>query len=203
MSLVGGKVVALVWAKSDDEARCRLDATFDGADPILLEHYRSLAAEHLEVLSGDKSEANRVLGQSMWQRLADAVDFIVDPAAPVNHVLPYSKLFGPNVVGTAELICIVLTDWIKPFVYPSTISVGEGIELGRFVEDVDIRGLSPPRPIDGTYANGFGNSKWAGEVLLREAHHLCGLPVSVFRCDMVMADTTYAGQLNVFGMFTG
>ena len=29
-----------------------------------------------------------------------------------------------------------------------------------------------------------------------------GLPVSVFRCDMIMADTTYAGQLNVPDMFT-
>jgi fatty acid CoA ligase FadD9 len=39
-------------------------------------------------------------------------------------------------------------------------------------------------------------------VLLREAHDLAGLPVSVFRCDMIMADTTYAGQLNVPDMFT-
>jgi fatty acid CoA ligase FadD9 len=42
----------------------------------------------------------------------------------------------------------------------------------------------------------------AGEVLLREAHDLAGLPVSVFRCDMILADTTYAGQLNVPDMFT-
>ena len=46
----------------------------------------------------------------MWQRLADAVDLIVDPAAQVNHVLPYSQLFGPNVVGTAELIRLAVTD---------------------------------------------------------------------------------------------
>ena len=56
--------------------------------------------------------------------------------------------------------------------------------------------------VDDSYANGYGNSKWAGEVLLREAHDLCGLPVSVFRCDMIMADTQYAGQLNVPDMFT-
>ena len=31
---------------------------------------------------------------------------------------------------------------------------------------------------------------------------LCGLPVSVFRCDMILADTTYAGQLNLPDMFT-
>jgi fatty acid CoA ligase FadD9 len=39
-------------------------------------------------------------------------------------------------------------------------------------------------------------------VLLREAHELCGLPVSVFRCDMIMAGTSYAGQVNVPDMFT-
>ena len=206
MSLVGGKVVALVRAKSDDEARRRLDATFDGADPILLEHYRSLAAGHLEVLSGDKGEANLGLGQSTWQRLADTVDLIVDAAALVNHVLPYSQLFGPNAVGTAELIRIAVTTRIKPFVYISTISVGDGIESGRFVEDADIREMSAVRSIDDNpttgYANGYGNSKWAGEVLLREANDLCGLPVSVFRCDMIMADTTYVGQLNLPDMFT-
>jgi fatty acid CoA ligase FadD9 len=43
--------------------------------------------------------------------------------------------------------------------------------------------------IDDRYANGYANSKWAGEVLLRETHDLCGLPVAVFRCDMILADT--------------
>src|SRR5262249_52229873 len=61
---------------------------------------------------------------------------------------------------------------------------------------------SATRQISDSYANGYGNSKWAGEVLLREAHDLCGLPVSVFRCDMILADTTYAGQLNLPDMFT-
>ena len=39
-------------------------------------------------------------------------------------------------------------------------------------------------------------------MLLREATDLCGLSVAVFRCDMILADTTYAGQLNVSDMFT-
>jgi fatty acid CoA ligase FadD9 len=202
MELVDGKVIALVRAKSDDDARRRLDATFDSGDPKLLEHYTSLAADHLEVIAGDKGEANLGLDQATWQRLADTVDLIVDPAALVNHVLPYSQLFGPNAVGTAELIRIALTTKIKPFVYVSTIGVGEGIAPGHFVEDVDVRVMSPTRKVDDSYANGYGNSKWAGEVLLREAHDLAGLPVSVFRCDMIMADTTYAGQLNVPDMFT-
>ncbi|OBF58811.1 oxidoreductase [Mycobacterium sp. 852002-50816_SCH5313054-b] len=202
MDLVDGKVIALVRARSDEEARARLDNTFDSGDPELLAHYRQLAAEHLEVIAGDKGEANLGLDQATWQRLADTVDLIVDPAALVNHVLPYSELFGPNALGTAELIRLALTTKQKPYLYTSTIGVGDQIKPGEFVEDADIREISATRAVNDNYANGYGNSKWAGEVLLREAHDLCGLPVAVFRCDMILADTTYAGQLNLPDMFT-
>jgi fatty acid CoA ligase FadD9 len=202
MDLVDGKVIALVRAKSDEDARARLDKTFDTGDPKLLAHYQELAADHLEVIAGDKGEANLGLDPQTWQRLADTVDLIVDPAALVNHVLPYSELFGPNAVGTAELIRIALTTKLKPYAYVSTIGVGDQVEPSKFVEDADIRLISGTRTINDSYANGYGNSKWAGEVLLREAHDLCGLPVAVFRCDMILADTTYAGQLNLPDMFT-
>ena len=194
--------MCLVRAKDDAAARARLDKTFDSGDPNLLEHYRELAADHLEVIAGDKGEPDLGLDPRTWRRLADTVDLIVDPAALVNHVLPYSQLFGPNALGTAELIRLALTTKQKPFVYVSTIGVGAGIEPGSFTEDGDIRTISATRSVDDSYANGYSNSKWAGEVLLREAHDLCGLPVSVFRCDMILADTTYAGQLNLPDMFT-
>lgn len=202
MDMVDGKVICLVRAKSDEAARARLDATFDSGNPTLLEHYNTLAAEHLEVLAGDKGEANLGLDDATWQRLADTVDLIVDPAALVNHVLPYSELFGPNVLGTAELIRIALTTKIKPFVYVSTIAVGAGINPADNTEDADVRVVSATRTVDDGYANGYGNSKWGGEVLLREANEHFGLPASVFRCDMILADTTYAGQLNLPDMFT-
>ncbi|ORW04613.1 carboxylic acid reductase [Mycobacterium kyorinense] len=202
MDLVDGKVIALVRAKDDAAARERLDKTFDSGEPKLLAHYQELAADHLEVIAGDKGEANLGLSQDVWQRLADTVDLIVDPAALVNHVLPYSELFGPNALGTAELIRIALTTKIKPYTYVSTIGVGDQIAPGKFTEDADVRVMSPTRAINDGYANGYGNSKWAGEVLLREANDLAGLPVAVFRCDMILADTTYAGQLNLPDMFT-
>ncbi|MBO0676635.1 carboxylic acid reductase [Mycolicibacterium sp. S2-37] len=201
MSLVNGKVICLIRAKDDAAARQRLDDTFDSGDAYLLEHYRELSPS-LEVLAGDKGEADLGLAPQVWQRLAETVDLIVDPAALVNHVLPYSQLFGPNALGTAELIRLALTTKIKPFTYVSTIGVGAGVAPGRFTEDGDIREISATRTVDESYANGYGNSKWAGEVLLREAHDLCGLPVAVFRCDMILADTTYAGQLNLPDMFT-
>ena len=202
MDLVGGKLICLVRAKSNEDVRRRLDKTFESGDPELLRHYRELAAEHLDVIAGDKSEPNLGLDHQTWQRLADTVDLIVDPAALVNHVLPYSELFGPNALGTAELIRIALTTKLKPFTYVSTLGVGDQLEPSAFTEDADIRVISPTRVIGDSYANGYGNSKWAGEVLLREANDLCGLPVAVFRCDMIMTDAQYVGQLNVPDMFT-
>jgi fatty acid CoA ligase FadD9 len=76
------------------------------------------------------------------------------------------------------------------------------VDPGKFAEDGDIRTVSSVRPVDDSYANGYGNSKWAGEVLLREAHDLCGLPVAVFRSDLILSHSRYAGQLNVPDMFT-
>ena len=58
MDLVDGKVICLVRAKDDAAARERLDKTFDSGDPELLRHYRELAADHLEVIAGDKGEAD-------------------------------------------------------------------------------------------------------------------------------------------------
>nr|WP_232836296.1 non-ribosomal peptide synthetase [Mycolicibacterium smegmatis] len=202
MALTGGTLICLVRAKSDEDAWRRLEKTFDSGDPELLRHFRELAADHLEVIAGDKAEANLGLDPQTWLRLTEEVDQIVDSAAVVNGVMPYKELFRPNVVGTAELIRVALTAKIKPYIYVSTGSVGDQIEPSAFTEDADIRHISSTRKIEDNFGGGYANSKWAGEVLLREANDLCGLPVAVFRCDVILADTTYAGQLNVADMFT-
>lgn len=202
MAAVDGTVTCLIRAKDDAAARQRLDSVFDTGDADLLSRYSRLAADHLEVLAGDKGEADLGLDHATWQRLADGIDLIVDPAALVNHMLPYQHLFGPNVVGTAELIRLALTTRMKPFAYVSTIGVGASIPTGEFTEDADVRRAGATRVVDDNYASGYATSKWAGEVLLREAYDRCGLPVSVFRCGMIMAETRYRGQLNVPDMVT-
>ncbi len=198
----GGTVVTIVRGRDEAAARARLDAAFDSGDPDLLARFRRLAADHLEVIAGDIGEPNLGLDRVTWDRLAHNIDQIIHPAALVNHVLPYSEEFGPNVVGTAEIIRLAITAQIKPVTYLSTVAVAMSVAANDFVEDGDIRDVSPVRPVDSSYANGYGNSKWAGEVLLREAHDLCGLPVAVFRSDMILAHSRYAGQLNVPDAFT-
>ncbi|MGK8524079.1 carboxylic acid reductase [Nocardia asteroides] len=198
----GGTLVCLVRGADAATARARLDRAFDSGDPALLREFLDLAEGRLEVIPADIGEPNLGLDEQIWHRLAESVDVIVHSAALVNHVLPYRQLFGPNVVGTAELIRLALTTRLKPFTYLSTVAVAAPIDPAVFTEDGDIRAIDPVRVVDDSYANGYGNSKWAGEVLLREANDLCGLPVAVFRSDMILADRRYAGQLNVPDMFT-
>ncbi|GCD40610.1 carboxylic acid reductase [Streptomyces paromomycinus] len=197
----GGTLVCVVRGSTDEAARARLDAAFDSGDPELLRHYRDLAAGHLEVVAGDIGEADLGLGKETWQRLADSVDLIVHPAALVNHVLPYDQQFGPNVLGTAELIRLALTSRVKQFTYLSTVAVVLGSEAAAD-ETADIRTACGVRDLDGGYADGYAASKWAGEVLLREAHDAYGLPVAVFRSNMILAHRRYRGQLNIPDVFT-
>ncbi|MDT0455125.1 carboxylic acid reductase [Streptomyces sp. DSM 41527] len=197
----GGTLVCVVRGSTDELARARLDAAFDSGDPELLRHYHALATEHLEVVAGDIGEAGLGLDKETWQRLADTVDLIVHPAALVNHVLPYDQLFGPNVLGTAELIRLAVTSRLKQFTYLSTVAVVFGSEAAAD-EAADIRTACGARDLDSGYANGYGAAKWAGEVLLREAHDTFGLPVAVFRSNLILAHPRYRGQLNVPDVFT-
>jgi fatty acid CoA ligase FadD9 len=198
----GGKVICLARGADPVAARHRIDAAIDTGDDELCSQFTALADEHLQVLVGDVADANLGVDSATWNRLAQSVDLIVHSAAMVNHVLPYSQLFGPNVVGTAEILKLAMTTRLKPVDYISTVAV-TALPDGRYVgEDVDIREASPCRSLQASYAGGYATSKWAGEVLLREANDHCGLPVAVFRSDMILAHSRYRGQVNMTDMFT-
>ncbi|HWS94265.1 MAG TPA: thioester reductase domain-containing protein, partial [Mycobacterium sp.] len=196
----GGTLVCVTRGADAAQARRRIEAAL-GSDTELLDCFRTLAEGHLEVVAGDISEPHLGLDEATWQRLSQTVDLIVHPAAHVNHVLPYHHLFAPNVVGTAEIIRLAITARLKPIHYISTMGVS-AVAHQLVDEDTDIRRAVPACTVNDRYANGYGISKWAGEVLMREAHDLCGLPIAVFRPGMILADSRYAGQLNVPDIFT-
>ncbi|MGC2654281.1 MAG: carboxylic acid reductase [Mycobacterium sp.] len=198
----GGRLICIVRGADPAAARQRIEAAIDSGDPELSAHFRGLAAKHLEVLAGDLGAANLGLATATWNRLAQSVDLIVHAAAMVNHVLPYSQLFGPNVVGTAGIVKLAITNRLKPVSYLSTVAVTALPDGGFLGEDVDVRDASASRSLNAAYASGYATSKWAGEVLLRDAHDLCRLPVAVFRSDMILAHSRYRGQVNATDMFT-
>ena len=141
------------------------------------------------------------------------MDLVAHAAALVNHVLPYSALFGPNVVGTAEVLRLAIAAGSVPVTFVSSVAVAGGARPST-TEDVapdapaalderaDIRTTIPEWTVADEYANGYGASKWASEVLLREAHEHHGVPVAVFRSDMVLAHPRWRGQVNLPDVFT-
>ncbi|CAN5706996.1 carboxylic acid reductase [soil metagenome] len=196
----GGKLICIARGADAAQARQRIESALD-TDPKLSELFRTLAAEHLEVLPGDLGEPHLGLDADTWSRLAGSVDLIVHPAAHVNHVLPYHQLFGANVVGTAELIRLALTTKLKSINFVS--SMGVTTLLNELIEeDADIREAVAVAKLDDGYGNGYALTKWAGEILMREVNDWCGLPVAVFRSGMILADQQYAGLLNVPDIFT-
>lgn len=207
MAASGGRLVCVVRGGDPEAARARLETAFgtDDGEGGLRRRFRGLEGglpgSRLEVVPGDIGEPYLGLDEATWQELAEDVDLIVHPAALVNHVLPYPELFGPNVAGTAELIRLALTTRIKQVTYVSTVAA-VAAQVSSADEDADIRVTSPERVLDASYGCGYATSKWAGEVLLREAHDAAGLPVAVFRPGMILAHSRFAGQLNVPDLFT-
>lgn len=198
----GGTVTCLIRARDAETARERLIDVLGGPDPLLAAHFKTLAEQHLKVITGDLSAPRLGLAPEQFERLADSIDHIVHPAALVNHRLSYENLFEPNVVGTAELIRLALTGRKKGFDNVSSTAVPAMHPPLRGDEDLDVRVGGASCKLSDGYAVGYGASKWAGEVLLREAHELYGLPVNIFRADMILADRRYVGQINVPDMFT-
>ncbi|HEX7852287.1 MAG TPA: carboxylic acid reductase [Sphingobium sp.] len=193
-----GKLFLLSRGATAEQAWQRVEDALD-TDPALIDHFRKLAVDRLEVLPGDLGLERLGLDEATWNRLAGEVDLIVHTGAHVNHRLPYNHLFASNVAGTAELIRLALTTRLKRFDYVSTMGV---ILFGPVDEEGDIRVIAPSVELDDSYANGYNISKWASEVLLREAYDLAGIPVGIFRPGMILAHSRYAGQLNVPDMFT-
>ena len=115
-------------------------------------------------------------------------------------MLHYEDLFGPNVAGTAELVRLALTNRQKRIDFVSSVATTYLLDRGAG-NDED----SPLRQkiaLSDDYGNGYGASKWAAEQLLHSAHRRFGLPVNVFRGDMMLAHRRYHGQINVPDIFT-
>ena len=99
--------------------------------------------------------------------------------ATVNFVLPYSKLYGPNVCGTREIIRLATyTSNYIPVQDISTVSV-----LSNAInEEISIDGIPP----DGL-VSGYAQSKWVAEKLITKAKSIGStsdhLSSRIDRCD--------------------
>src|SRR5215211_12296 len=130
-------------------------------------------AERIVPVAGDLAEPLFGLDEGHFDALARDVDIIIHPGAVVNLVYPYSGLKAPNVGGTREVLRLACHDGARPVHYVSTNGIFPP-DMGLCEEDVDLDGLAGDRD------DGYGQSKWVAEKLVREAEKR-GLPVSVYR----------------------
>lgn len=196
----GGKLVCIVRASSDAQARERLDSVFAGSDPEMEARYRALAADHLEVLAGDVGDPQLGLNDQDYRRLSLDVDRVIHAAALVNHRLCYADLFGPNVLGTAEIIRFTMTGRRKAIDFVSTIAVLPLLDTSQ--PDGEDTPLLDRIDLVDDYAAGYGASKWASEQLLAQARTNYGVQVNIFRGDMMLPHQAYRGQINTADMFS-
>jgi fatty acid CoA ligase FadD9 len=199
LAATGGTLICLIRAVDHDDAVRRLAATFQGIDPSLEKRFQALAGKHLEVVVGDVTRPRLGLSDPQFGLLAERVDRIVHSAALVNHILEYEHLFAPNVVGTAELIGLALAGRQKRFDFVSSLST---LYLARGTKIDEDSLLSDNIAITPEYGVGYRATKWAAEKLLYSAHRRFGLPVNIFRGDMMLAHRHYRGQINVPDNFT-
>jgi fatty acid CoA ligase FadD9 len=201
----GTRLYAIVRAPNDAAAFERLARSYQ-TDPSLVARFQELSANgRLRVLAGDLMKARFGLAKDVYARLTNEVDLVLHNGALVNHAFSYEQLFEPNVLGTIEAIRLALTGRPKSLAYISTVGALMGLTRTEPVrEDEDVRSLfsSPQRPIDSGYAVGYGTSKWASEVVLRDVHEKLGLPVTVYRPSGILAHSRYRGQVNVPDFFT-
>lgn len=178
LRLTSSKVVCLVRAKSNQEARKRVMTA--------LSNFRIFVndcLDRVEVVSGDVSMESMGLSKEVYDRLALDVSSIYHAAAKVNHVISYASLKEQNVVSVSNLLKFSVAKRNKTFNFVSTVAAASYMS--------DFSTLAECHPAD-SYPkfinNGYVLSKWVAEHMLWRASKE-GLKVNVFRPGNIVGAT--------------
>ncbi|KTD50907.1 thioester reductase domain-containing protein [Legionella quateirensis] len=203
LSINGGTLICFVRAQDDIQARDRMLHCFQHSESTLKDRFSQLAQKHLIVYAADLTSPNFGLSDEIYNLLATEVDMVLHNGALVNHVFSYEQLFETNVMGTVEVIRFAIKNKLKRISFISSVAVSRGLhDRSIILETEDIRKQWPIRYNGRSYAEGYATSKWAGEVLLKNFSEEFNLPVHIFRCGMILAHSTYSGEINAEDFFT-
>ncbi|MEU6981797.1 thioester reductase domain-containing protein [Streptomyces sp. NPDC046324] len=165
--------------RGDDEARAlaRIRAN--------MEWYRiwdSVDPARLRIVLGDLTRPWLGLDEDGFDALARTVDVVYHAGATVHWLRPYAELKAANVTGTQEVLRLAARHRTVPVHYVSTVGVFAGPrEDGAPLSVDDVTG--PPEALP----TGYVQSKWVAEGIIELARER-GLPVSVYRVDVVSGD---------------
>ncbi|KAL4937134.1 hypothetical protein BDV06DRAFT_203589 [Aspergillus oleicola] len=184
------KVIALVRGKSAEQALARIRSTCR-AYGFWDESWTS----RLECIVGSLGDPRFGLTDAAWDDLTNRVDAVIHNGALVHWVYPYSTLKPANVLGTIDALNLCATGKPKQFSFVSSTSV---LDSDHYVEESERSiaaggaGISEDDDLEGSavgLGTGYGQSKWAGEYLVREAGKR-GLKGTIVRPGYVLGDST-------------
>ncbi|KAJ5221624.1 uncharacterized protein N7469_010511 [Penicillium citrinum] len=186
------KVVTLVRAKSDEQALERIRSTCR-AYGFWDESWTS----RLQAVCGDLGSPQFGLSQATWDDLANRVDAVIHNGALVHWVYPYSTLRPANVMGTIDALKLCATGKAKQLSFVSSTSALDKdhyVDLSERSIAEGGNGVSEEDDMEGSavgLGTGYGQSKWAGEYLVREAGRR-GLRGTIVRSGYVLGDSNTA-----------
>lgn len=200
-----GHLTLLVRGSDHQSAACRLDDLF--MNPEMAREFAGLSADRLGLVVGDLGCPGLGLNPHEWGALADEIEVVIHAGALVNHLLPYRDLFETNVLGTAHLLEWAARGRPKAIHYLSSAGLFAGLK-GAVAETDTALELWPYRPLrEGGYAHGYLTGKWASEILLDWFREDTGLPVTLWRCGLLLPGSEFSGEFNpedaFFRMFYG
>ncbi|KAG0131878.1 hypothetical protein HOY82DRAFT_669743 [Tuber indicum] len=184
-----GKVFVHVRAKNADAAMERVVRSCEAYgvwDPLW--------GNRIVAVVGELGSERLGLSEAEWGTLTEEVDVIIHNGAQVHWVYPYTKLKPANVTGTVDALQLCATGKPKSFAFISSTSVLDSDHYVRLSDSIlETGGVGVPESDDlGGSAQGlrtgYGQSKWVGEYIVREAGRR-GLDGCVIRPGYIVGDS--------------
>lgn len=131
--------------------------------------------DQIEVVLGDLSKEHFGLPDVEWKQLTNTIDVIIHNGAFVHWVYPYSQLRDANVIGTINVLNMAGDGKPKNFAFvssTSTLDTDYFVNLSDELLKQGKDGIPESDDLEGSakgLGNGYGQSKWAAEYIVRRA----------------------------------
>lgn len=183
------KVIAHVRAANEDKGLERIRNS-----GIAFGTWNEDYAGMIEPLIGDLEYKHFGLSDERWQKLVSQIDVIIHNGALVHWVYPYSTLRGPNVLATVNVMDLCTEGKPKFFSFVSSTSNIDNdyyVKLSDSLVEQGKSGILEADDLEGSrtgLGNGYGQSKWAAEHVIRAAGKR-GLRGAIIRPGYVVGDS--------------
>ncbi|KAJ9312678.1 putative alpha-aminoadipate reductase large subunit [Paecilomyces variotii] len=182
-------VVVHVRAKSEEQALDRIRATTRAYG-----FWEESWVGRIRCVTGNLAEPRLGLSEQQWDDLSRRVDVVIHNGALVHWVYPYANLRPANVLGTIEALKLCAVGKPKQFSFVSSTSVLDNdhyVQESEHIVTAGGAGISEADDLEGSSAGlgtGYGQSKWAGEYLVKEAGRR-GLRGTIVRPGYILGDS--------------